>query len=222
MFSAPPKPRPAATTVSCGIFVDSRLMRELIASWVSVRGGVRLVTRGSRPSEVCSALTKHCPELLIAACTASCEKATEVIRHFVSVNPTGRVIVIASDGKEFVAPHWLKPHLDATFDGSASLNALWTTIETMIVRPRTDGVGSIRRRMAGSPLSPRESRILDLIADGHTSGAIAESLGISEHTVRAHRKRIITKLGVAGSNLMRWAVMLRQTGRPPIPDGEPA
>jgi hypothetical protein len=40
--------------------------------------------------------------------------------------------------------------------------------------------------------------------------------------VRAHRKRIITKLGIAGSNLMRWAVMLRQTGRPPIPDGEPA
>ena len=49
----------------------------------------------------------------------------------------------------------------------------------------------------GGLLSDREVQCLQLIAAGKTSWAIAEILGISQHTVNAHIRNIVRKLGVA-------------------------
>ncbi len=45
------------------------------------------------------------------------------------------------------------------------------------------------------PLSPRETEIVKLIAEGHTGRKIAEQLVISEKTVERHRSNILDKLG---------------------------
>ena len=45
------------------------------------------------------------------------------------------------------------------------------------------------------PLSDREAEILQSIANGRSTADIAASLTITEHTVRSHVKRILTKLG---------------------------
>ena len=45
-------------------------------------------------------------------------------------------------------------------------------------------------------LSEREREVVDLVARGLTVARIAEDLYISENTVRTHKKRIYTKLGV--------------------------
>jgi DNA-binding NarL/FixJ family response regulator len=45
-------------------------------------------------------------------------------------------------------------------------------------------------------LSPRESEVVKLIAEGHTSREIAGLLSISEHTVERHRANILEKLGL--------------------------
>ena len=46
-------------------------------------------------------------------------------------------------------------------------------------------------------LSKREMGILELIADGLTTDAIAEKLFISRHTVNSHRRNLNVKLGVS-------------------------
>ncbi|MBM1105428.1 PAS domain-containing protein [Aurantibacter crassamenti] len=43
----------------------------------------------------------------------------------------------------------------------------------------------------------REREIIELIAEGYTSGQIAEKLFISIHTVATHRKKILKKAGVS-------------------------
>lgn len=48
-----------------------------------------------------------------------------------------------------------------------------------------------------STLSPRESEILALVADGLTSKAIAARLGISESTVNWHLANALRKLGAS-------------------------
>lgn len=57
------------------------------------------------------------------------------------------------------------------------------------------------------PLSPRESEVIKLIAEGHTSREIAELLGISEKTVERHRSNILDKLGLRDRvDMTRYAI----------------
>ena len=47
----------------------------------------------------------------------------------------------------------------------------------------------------GPDLSVRELEVLRALADGHSTTAIAQTLGLSEHTVRNHVSNMLTKLG---------------------------
>jgi DNA-binding NarL/FixJ family response regulator len=65
--------------------------------------------------------------------------------------------------------------------------------------PRDDGSGAM--------LTGRESQILALIADGHTSREIAEMLVISPRTVERHRENLRDKLGLRNRvDLTRYAI----------------
>ncbi len=56
-------------------------------------------------------------------------------------------------------------------------------------------------------LSPREQQVLQLIALGHTSQEVADSLGLSAKTVETYKSRLMTKLGLEGrAALVRYAL----------------
>jgi DNA-binding NarL/FixJ family response regulator len=57
------------------------------------------------------------------------------------------------------------------------------------------------------PLSPRESEVVKLVAEGHTTKQIAEMLVIAEKTVERHRANILEKLGLRDRvELTRYAI----------------
>ena len=57
------------------------------------------------------------------------------------------------------------------------------------------------------PLTPREQQVVKLIAEGHTSEEIAETLVISKKTVDRHRANILEKLGMRNRvELTRYAI----------------
>ena len=59
----------------------------------------------------------------------------------------------------------------------------------------------------GDPLSPRESEVVKLVAEGYTSKQIAELLVLSEKTVERHRSNILEKLGMRDRvELTRYAI----------------
>lgn len=56
------------------------------------------------------------------------------------------------------------------------------------------------------PLTPRETEVLSLIAQGYTNRQIAEKLSISVRTVESHRANIMGKLGLRSRvELVRYA-----------------
>jgi len=59
----------------------------------------------------------------------------------------------------------------------------------------------------GERLTPREREVVQLVAEGQTSKAVAQRLNISVKTVDAHRVNILRKLGLHSvSELVRYAV----------------
>lgn len=59
----------------------------------------------------------------------------------------------------------------------------------------------------GNPLTSRERQVLELVADGNTTGEVAQRLGISVKTAESHRTRIMSKLDIHDTaGLVRYAV----------------
>jgi DNA-binding NarL/FixJ family response regulator len=57
------------------------------------------------------------------------------------------------------------------------------------------------------PLSPRETEVLKLIAQGHTNQEIADRLGLSRKTVDVHRTNLMRKLGFHDvTELVKYAI----------------
>ncbi len=55
--------------------------------------------------------------------------------------------------------------------------------------------------------TPRERKVLQLIAEGLSTKEIAERLGLSEHTIHAHRNHLMAKLGLRkAADLVRYAI----------------
>lgn len=80
----------------------------------------------------------------------------------------------------------------------AAVNAL---IRDYLERARDSG------REAGDLLSPRESEIVKLVAEGNNNREIAEALVISEKTVERHRANVLGKLGMRDRvDLTRYAI----------------
>lgn len=68
-------------------------------------------------------------------------------------------------------------------------------IPTVRAVPVTEDVQAADDVDCGEPLSPRQTEVLELIAAGLASAAIAESLELSVETVRTHVKAILRRLG---------------------------
>ena len=61
--------------------------------------------------------------------------------------------------------------------------------------------------MSDDPLTPRESEIVKLVAEGYSSREIARTLTISEKTVERHRANVLEKLGLRDRvALTRYAI----------------
>jgi two-component system, NarL family, response regulator NreC len=67
------------------------------------------------------------------------------------------------------------------------------------------GEGDAKEAING--LTPRESEVLNLLAEGKTNDEIADLLSISVHTVARHRENLMGKLGLhSRSELVKYAI----------------
>ncbi len=84
------------------------------------------------------------------------------------------------------------------------LTAALATFRRLGAEPDARRVEALLGDVPASPLSPRETEVLRLVARGRTNKEVAAELFVSEHTVARHLSNIYTKLGV-GSRLAATA-----------------
>ena len=88
---------------------------------------------------------------------------------------------------------------DQTYSNGIVDRYHWITISA----PKKEKVSS--EKTAGMPLTPAERRVAELLDDGLTYQAIANTLVISYHTVKKHVQNIYMKCGVNSRyELHKW------------------
>jgi DNA-binding CsgD family transcriptional regulator len=89
-----------------------------------------------------------------------------------------------------------------TFATEVDICQLYKQISTINNKDKaTNAAGLIKL------LSEREKTVIELITDGYSDKRVSAFLGISIHTAKTHRKRIIHKMGLRNSSaLIKYAV----------------
>ena len=82
-------------------------------------------------------------------------------------------------------------------EGGAMVSSLMATKLLAEFQDLATGAKKESAEPANADLSPREGEVLQLVAQGATNKAIADSLFISENTVKTHLKSIMEKLHLA-------------------------
>jgi len=206
------EPAVARTPLTCVLVEDQGMFLDMLAGMLALRGGIRIVAQARGVISGLQACTAHRPDLLILDLTLPDGDGLEVARQYVKTNHRGRVLVVTGQASEFVCPAWLNDHLQAVISKNDAFESLRRELDDLTGpgEPAADDSGL-------KSLSPRESEVFGLIGDGLTSRAIAERLGISEHTVQTHRKRIAAKLETTGDDVLRRAIAHRTAFFPRAP-----
>lgn len=104
--------------------------------------------------------------------------------------------------------------LEKPLDHVGLLNKVRTAVERDIEQwPQLREVSEIRRRI--SSLTKRETEVLDLVVEGHSSKEVGQLLDVKEKTVEAHRASLSRKIG-SGNVSQLVNMVLRARGTAPL------
>jgi len=114
------------------------------------------------------------------------------------------ILVFSSEPNPSVFNHILKQRTGGILPGDASSEQITQAVKSValglmvfdgaLIQPPPPGSNDAELREA---LTPRETEVLNLLADGLGNREIAGRLDISEHTIKFHIRSILGKLGAS-------------------------
>ena len=144
--------------------------------------------------------------------TAALELGSKIARHF----PNTKVIMLSPNPDDEDLFECIKTAAVACLSRNTAVEELVSTIrrasngeypinESLMTRPRVarrvleqfQGVSSMGRIIPETviaTLTKREAQVLGYIADGNTNKQVADTLGISEQTIKSHVSAILRKM----------------------------
>jgi two-component system nitrate/nitrite response regulator NarL len=179
---------------------ESPLARAGLASMLGSQPGLVVAGQAAPDAALESALAAYAPDVLAWDLGWDAAAGLHVLADARDAAPP--VLVLVSDAG--VAPDALAQGAysvmpqDASGDDLAA--ALMATARGLVVMtpdllPATMLAPAGEAQMPADALTPRELEVLALVAEGLANKAIANRLGISDHTVKFHINAVMSKLG---------------------------
>lgn len=164
------------------------------------------------------------PEVAIVDLAMPGMNGVEVARRLRDVSRSTRVIILSG----YIDDSYVQEALEAGVVGyivksgatsdligairKGTPSNVYLSTEVAAIANKSSSSGYGRRstdRVGRLTLSPREREVLQLIVEGNPNKQIAAVLGISEATVKDHRKHIKEKLGIRDiAGLTRYAIRI--------------
>ena len=193
---------------------DEHLIREALAQMLDLESDLQVVAQAGSGDEAIAMLDARVGEVDVAVLDLQMPglDGTGVAEHLAREQPGVGVVIVTSHGR----PGHLKRALRAGARGflpkTASARTLSIVVRTVHAGGRhVDPELAAEAIVAGeSPLTPRESDVLELAADGASVEEIAARAHLSPGTVRNYLSSAVGKLGV--TNRHEAASLARRTG----------
>ena len=197
---------------------DHPVTRDGLRSALSTSDEVEIVGEATTGEEAIEAVKQLSPEVVFMDVRMPGMGGIEATQVIVQNNPETKVILftveesrvaIADAIKAGVSGYLLKDVSAAELIQAAKLALEGkAVIHPTLTRAFIEEVQYVDKRPE-TPLSKRESEILQSVAYGATTKEVARDLGISPHTVKTHLERIFEKLG-ANDRAQAVAIALRK------------
>jgi len=146
------------------------------------------------------------PELLILDYLTLSECAYECLQQFRQQHPSVRICIVTSDQDQKRILHYLQINPSVFLTKSCSHKEIITALQAAasgqkffcnkVLQILMDQSVQSEQDSLKNSLSYREIQIIRLISQELSTQTIADKLNLSPHTINAHRKRILKKLGV--------------------------
>jgi DNA-binding NarL/FixJ family response regulator len=199
---------------------DHAMVRRGLRHILDAEPDLRVITEAGDGRTAISQALEQRPDLAILDIAMPRMTGLQATRELVGVLPEMRILILSMhDNEEYffealsagASGYVLKSAADrdlveacrAAIRGEPFVypGAVRTLIREFLDEAKTGG------RKPNDPLTPRESQVVKLIAEGHSNRQIAAELVISEKTVERHRANILEKLGMHDRvELTRYAI----------------
>lgn len=211
----PIPPAPRATSVARVLLADDhRLVRHGLRLMLDAEPGLAVVAEATDGAEAVRLALAHDLDLAVLDVSMPLLTGIQAARQLAEHRPGLKVLLLSMhDNEQFLA--------EAVRAGAAGYVLKSAAHEDLVAAcravlrgdpfvPPRPGAPAHPMALDGSPtdpLTPRESEVLKLIAEGLSSREIAAVLHISDRTVERHRSNILEKLGLKDRvALTRYAI----------------
>lgn len=184
---------------------DQKMFLQLLEGILRSTQGLEVVAACQTANEGVELCQRHLPDLLILDLQLPDGNGVAVARQLMVSKPDAKVIVLSGHANTFICPPDLQPSILAVIDKTRAYSVLQEQIQLFLDHR---GIKSAKAKVANlEALTDREQEIFTLIGKGRTNREIAKYFGLSEHTVKTHRKRIANKLNLRGAALIHQATL---------------
>lgn len=200
---------------------DHKLVRAGIRSLLERLPDVEVIAEASDGREAIRLVENNEPQIVLMDLAMPELNGLEATEHLTRTFPTVRVIILSIYADEEHVYQALRAGAAGYLLKGAATEELELAIrsvaqgETYLSPPVSKPVimAYIRRTNSGlssrERLSPRQTQILKLIAEGKTTKQVALELAISVKTVETHRSALMIRVGVRDvAGLVRYAVKI--------------
>jgi DNA-binding NarL/FixJ family response regulator len=176
---------------------DHPLVRDGIAALISTQPDMTLVAEAANGLEACEAFRKHRPDVTLMDLQMPVMGGVEALTAICEEFSDARIVVLTTYDGDAIAIRAIKAGAKAYLLKSRLRTELFDTIRAVHHgQKRIDPLIAERlaEHITSDALTAREVDVLRLIAEGNSNGRIAKHLSISEETVKAHVRSLLSKL----------------------------
>ncbi len=177
---------------------DHALLRDGIASLVNSQADMPVVAEASNGREAIDRFREHRPDVTLMDLRMpdmdGIDAMTEIIREF----PDARIVVLTTYSGDALIARALKAGAKGYLLKGSLRKELLDTIRSVYAgrkRIAPEVAMQVADHATDSLLTLREIDVLQLIAEGNANKIVADRLAVTEDTVKAHVRNILSKLG---------------------------